>query len=592
MRGHWWFDSGIAGLYFIANSLLGATNPDSDEPRWPDVSLEVTREGVLIDTADEGKLKAFLEACYEKLASTWWNQSTSQQMEKKELVLYDKERDEFYSGPKRMPTPVAGLSTSARSWRADGILYKDMDQSLRVRCDEFLEREKKILWTDNRKLIYAQPVCHPKLDILPQKGKIKVCSICGQHMVCGDVDQTTFPLFSSKNATFSFNSSYGTPDVICWECGMLGKFAVHAAQYKAASPYTHIMQLNSEDMEVLAKAHEWMGCASPLRGYDPATIYFSNFDDQKRKILQNARLPYEVLWGFYTAAYELLREHKKERQSQEEDFEDEEISLEKLEKTASLGVVLMSLETKGQTFVTKEIVQYNDTTYVFRLIDHLKREADRERKDKKVFFSADESASFLESLFKDFYVQLIPQKSFDPANGLYRNEILRKVFKKSSILLDVESFVLKKSLIVDYPYLERILFFTKLYEMVIHCRDVDNGEGSGMTKEQVETATKLGAQIVLSAKDILKDEKGNVDLKPVKGDLFALRKTRTVKDFLEQLNRLQFRYGIILNKEIVSGVMEEPDVDFEEFKAYCMISAMNVYNGTMRPHSVKQEKDV
>jgi hypothetical protein len=64
-----------------------------------------------------------------------------------------------------------------------------------------------------------------------------------------------------------------------------------------------------------------------------------------------------------------------------------------------------------------------------------------------------------------------------------------------------------------------------------------------------------------------------------------------VKDFLEQLNRLQFRYNIILSKEIVSGIMEEPDVDFEEFKAYCMISAMNVFNSVMHPHSAKQEKD-
>jgi hypothetical protein len=127
--------------------------------------------------------------------------------------------------------------------------------------------------------------------------------------------------------------------------------------------------------------------------------------------------------------------------------------------------------------------------------------------------------------------------------------------------------------------------------MNIHGRDVDNGEGWGMTKEQIETATKLGAQIVLSAKDTLSGESKGGDLKAVKGDLFTLRKTRTVKDFLEQLNRLQFRYNIILNKDIVSGILEEIGVDFEEFKAYCMISAMNVFNGLMRPHSAKQGKE-
>jgi hypothetical protein len=452
MRGHWWFDNGIVGLYFIANPLVGSTKPDSDERVWPGVSIEVTREGVQIDTLDEEQLKAFLETCYKKLASTWWNKSTPDQEEKKDLVLYDRERGEFAIGPKRMPTPVAGLSTSPRSWRAEGILYNDMDPALRIRCDKFLEAEKKNLWLSN-KLIYTLPVCHSQLDIRPVKGKIKICSICGQHMVGNEVSQTAVPLFSSKNATFSFNSSYGTPDTLCWECNMFGKFAVHTAQYKVASSYTHIMQLNSENMKVLAEAHARIGCNSPLRGYDPAAIYFSNFKEQEHKILQNARLPYEILWGFYTASYGLLLENEKKRQRQEEDFEDDEMFLENLEKTASLGVVLMSLEGKGQTFATTEIINYNDTTYVFRLIDFLKKKAEMARRDKEVFFSPDKSASFLEDLFNDFFVQLIPQKPFDPANGLYRNRILRKVFKKNSILLDVERFVFKKSLEMDFPYL-------------------------------------------------------------------------------------------------------------------------------------------
>ena len=110
-----------------------------------------------------------------------------------------------------------------------------------------------------------------------------------------------------------------------------------------------------------------------------------------------------------------------------------------------------------------------------------------------------------------------------------------------------------------------------------------------MTKEQIEIATKLGAQIVLSAKEILSGD-GNTDsLKAVKGDLFGLRKTRTPVDFLEQLNRLQFRYGIIINKEIVTGILEAPDVPFEDFKAYCMISALNSFNGIMRPRSESKE---
>ena len=115
----------------------------------------------------------------------------------------------------------------------------------------------------------------------------------------------------------------------------------------------------------------------------------------------------------------------------------------------------------------------------------------------------------------------------------------------------------------------------------------------GMTKEQIALATKLGAQIVLAAKEALVEEgEGLENMKAVKGDLFALRKTRTAADFLEQLNRLQFRYGIVVNKEIAAGVLAEGEVPFEEFRAYCMISALNAYNNTMRPHASKDsDKD-
>jgi len=47
-------------------------------------------------------------------------------------------------------------------------------------------------------------------------------------------------------------------------------------------------------------------------------------------------------------------------------------------------------------------------------------------------------------------------------------------------------------------------------------------------------------------------------------------------DFINQLNNLQFRYGIAVSKNILDGILEE--VDFEDFRAYCVLGALNVYN--------------
>ena len=584
-RGHWWFDSGLMGLYFIAKDKTTL-----EAKRWPDVKVVLDFDGLSIEAPDD-RMTPFLESCYEELASNWWNRSTKKQKENPELVCYDQEKKELFCLPKRMPTPVPALSVSPKSWRGDAEAFEDLSASLQEEVTAYLKEHKKSLWTTKKKLCYEQPVCHPQLDVFPKvrRGGGAVCSVCGQTSVCDRVSQTSFPLFSSQSATFSFNSDLGSPDLICWECQLLGKFAVHASYYKVADSLTYIMQLNSGDLRALKDAHLTFGIPSPLRLLlEDDKIYFYNFGEKSR-ILQNARLSYEVLWGFYLAAYELVLKNQQKRRNETralEGSDEDEIDEESLRRTAVLNVVLAALDSKGNTFITKEVVTYTDTTYLFRLIGFIKKYIRTEAPEAM----AQDLGSFFELLFWDLELPN-PQKPYDPLNGMDRNSLLRCVFEKKSIVCRVESFVFKKSLAVDYPSFGRILFFVMAYELVAHCRDSEEGEkrgmAKGMTKEQIALATKLGAQIVLAAKEALvKEGEGLESMKAVKGDLFALRKTRTATDFLEQLNRLQFRYGIVVNKEIAAGVfadLAEDDVPFEEFRAYCMIAALNAYNNVMRP---------
>ena len=591
-RGHWWFDSGLMGLYFIAKDKTTL-----EAERWQDVKVVLGFDGVSIEAPDD-RMTPFLEACYEELASNWWNRSTKKQRENPELVCYDQEKKELDCLPKRMPTPIPALSVSATSWRGKADALEDLSALLQEEVAAYLKEHKKSLWGTKKKLCYEQPVCHPKLQFFPKakRGGGAVCSVCGQTSVCDRVSQTSFPLFSSQTATFSFNSDLGSPDLICWECQLLGKFAVHASYYKVADSLTYIMQLNSGDLRALKDAHLTFGIPSPLRLLlEDDKIYFYNFGEKSR-ILQNARLSYEVLWGFYLAAYDLVLKNQQKRRNETralEDLDEDEIDEESLRQTAALNVVLAALDSKGSTFITKEVVTYTDTAYLFRLIGFIKKYIRTEAPEAM----AQDLGSFFELLFWDLELPN-PQKPYDPLNGMDRNSLLRCVFEKKSIVCRVESFVFKKSLAVDYPSFGRILFFVMAYELVAHCRDSEEGEkrgmAKGMTKEQIALATKLGAQIVLAAKEALvKEGEGLESMKAVKGDLFALRKTRTATDFLEQLNRLQFRYGIVVNKEIAAGVfadLAEDDVPFEEFRAYCMIAALNAYNNVMRPR-VSGDKD-
>lgn len=573
LRNHWWFDAGIAGFYDIARMLC----QKSDSVWKQDVLLEPDAGGLHVKAPDE-RLKPFVDACYEYLTDLWWNVSSPKQIEAKDLVIYDKKAGKFECIPRRNPTPVAALSVGGSSWKAENDTYKDLSPEMKKSVDLFLKESGKSLWGVRKdKLPYEAPVCHPLIETFPARGKKDICSICGKDAVCEHVNQTSFPLFSSESATFSFNSQFGKPDLICWECAMLGKFAVHSAHYVVADSYTQVMQIYSNNLNALLDAHAHFGSSSGMRIFDSDKLAYRNFGPPG-SFLEYAKLPYEIIWGFYIASFNLLSERDLSAEFAEEKlYNGIRLSESDIKALASMGVAMLSLEKKGQTFITKEVIDFHDSVYIFRLIDYISEALKGE--DSQIGKNPDK---FWKKLFDDFFLLQNPQKQYDPVNGLYRNRIFQKVFAKDSILLDVENFVFKKSLAEKNPYLHRILFFTTRYENAINGRDANSEGGKGMTEEQVKIASGLGAQIVIAARKVLME--GSQDrekLKPLKGDLFALRKTRRAVDFLEQLNRLQFRYGIVLNSEIVKGILVDENVKFEEFKAYCMISALNSYNSAM-----------
>ena len=549
--------------------------------KWPEIEIKAVSDGLLIKAADEKQLSVFLIACYERLAAIWWNVSNQKQIESKDIILFDKDKDEFICLPKRQPTPVAALSVAGgSSWRAEADEFASLSEEMKKRAEAFCKESGKKLWGAKNKLVYTQPVCHSQINLFPKKGKKQVCSVCGREMVCEGVNQTAFPLFASESASFTFNSELGNADKICWECALLGKFAVHAVHYKAESESLLLMQLTSGNLLSLIRAHKDIGTSSAIRNFDPETLYFRNFGS-KKSIIEWAKLPYEILWGFYVASYETVLKNLVERKNAAQNTSDDEFEQALIEEAASIGTVMMSASSKGNTFITQDLINFNDSAYIFRLIRHLKDAVSRTEPFAK------EPHKFLNGLFMDLNLVQNQQKQFDPINGIYRNRILQKIFNKASILQEAEQFVYKKSLAEDCPYIGRILFFTILYENVINKRDAEGEGGTGMTRDQVDIAAKLGSQIVLAAKETLAgDTHDRERLKPLKGDLFALRKARTVADFLGQINRLQFRYGIVVNSELAKGILEEPSVRFEDFKSYCMISALNSYNAAARkPHT-------
>lgn len=560
LRHHWWLDSGLAGLFYIADDVL------KQDSQYSSIKIDVDVCELSFSASTQKELQDFLNTCYEKLADKYWNISTAKQKESKDLVIYYSTEDKLDLIPRRKPTPIPSLFTKGSSFRAEAERYSALEPNLQKRIDEFLKEHHKKLWGNKGLLLYEPPVCHPQITLFPEKGRKSVCCICGQEKVCSDVTQTSFLLFASKSATLSFNSEGKRPDKICWECEFLSKFAVESAHYKTSGDNLYILQLSTSNTKKMIDSHKLLGSQSAVRELEPEN-FMSNIGTQKSsdRLLFFAHLPYELLWAFFHDTYILLRNETQMRSLPAVSFDP--FCCIKLFIENPLQIVLMMISSKGQTFILRELIKYTETAYIFRLLQFL--------------YEAFPEPTFLYRVFHDMYV---PGEgtAFDTNNYIWRNRILQRVLQKEPILQEIERMVFHKSLKQTYPYLGNLLEFTKHYQLIIQ-------EGCGMTKEQVEVAVKLGQQIVISAHSA-KDGSAN-SFDRVKGDLFALRKARNVRNFLEQLNRIQFRYNIIVSKQILGGILEDSAVPFEDFKSYCLLAALNTYNNFKRPPSVKPQEN-
>ncbi|PKM81752.1 MAG: hypothetical protein CVU89_08360 [Firmicutes bacterium HGW-Firmicutes-14] len=558
LRHNWWFDSGLAGLRSIAVEMR-----DKIED-YKDVRITVTDRLLTFQAPSREVLRNLLDDCYSILADRYWNVSDKKQQESNELVIYNQENDELGLIPKRKPTPIPSLFTKGSSWRAEAEEYITLSTEIKQRVDEFLKSNNKKLWGNKKMLLYGPPVCHPQLDLFPERHRKNTCCICGREMVCSDVTQTAFLLFASKTAALSFNSQAKRPDKICWECDYLSKFALESAFYKQSGDNLFILQLVTENVQKMIDSQAVLSSNKAVRKLDEDN-FRANIGAYKQdnKLLFYAQLPYELLWAFFYDTYSLLREEANSREDYTEDEKDEFCTRPFIETPVQL--VLLRVATKGQTFITKEIIYYTETAYIFRLINEIQKKASS-------------SDKLLYNLFHDLY---LPRegKTFDLNNCLCRNLILQKVLQKKSVLQEFERLAFRKCQTQAFPYLGNMLKFIQQYEAMVR-------EGISMTKEHIELAVNLGQQIVIGAKGKNTEKEGkDSNFDRVKGDMFALRKTRTVTDFLEQLNRIQFRYNFTVSNQILKGILHEPAVKFEDFKAYCLMAALNTYNSFKRPKS-------
>ncbi|KUL02245.1 MAG: Uncharacterized protein XE11_1845 [Methanomicrobiales archaeon 53_19] len=542
---HFWMDAGLIGFYELA---------ESEHPVEWNVSISLDDAGVTL-RGDGKNLESFFEHVYNVLLDRYYNTSSEQQRADKAGFYYDTRLDAFVRFPKVKCRGIAALifnkaprpTKGAVKYRGKGILPPEYAH-LQERFDEFLRENNLKAGAMQNLLIDGPNAYQPRVVLFeknvltsPKKSRSKgVCFVCGHDSdVLTEVGSSVFPLITGKDGVLSFNSTCGNPAKVCWKCDYIGKFVPVAGFYATNETGCHIYFPYSSS---LVKMHEVFRSLEAIKVDDPN--YFRNFNQDLGGYFQK---PYEMLFSFLYSVYlRVLSSHDSSDEKEEELHGFDFAKFYQITTArAPLDFVVMYTEPLGQTHMAKMVWPFKRSVYVFRLLDRLERGGIR---------------------IKEVMRELIDfEQDKNEYKTLMRNRVCERILNQQRIvdLVEQHVFHINKSKV---QYIKPLHDFTIAYEKILI------EERDPMQQELIDAAVSLGKTIGMSLAN--EGKKG-------KGELFRLRKARKPEDFLNEVNRIQLNYGALVTSDLYNRG-EEFEKNFTEFKQFCMIAALNTFNGMSR----------
>lgn len=543
--GHFWIDVGIVGLHSILSKV-------------DTISIEVTQNSLIL-SGEKEEINDALEYARSVIEKRYYNVST-----KKYNIYYDKKEECFKRVPRINPTGIAKLIESKApapvgeelKWGVkedkDGNEKKvlpDKYSNLQEELDEFIKDcecklPKKFLVDGTYYLSVGK-----KIELEEKKYKYN-CIMCGQACTGGShykVSQAVFPLITTTTGIKSFNAGAGTGEIACWKCHFVSKFVpvvgFFTKYFKNRNESMHIFLPYSSSLKKMIKTFNKL---SSLR--DEHENGACNFDLQKKDFDPEGKLKtffehfHETTFVFlYYLFKKLLNQknaglNKKNIEEHEEEREHKDLHGLIVEE-GQLTFYVLEIIKQNQRFATRALYPFKDSFYFYRLISYIESE------DVDI---------------KDVLRLLVNNQRRDSGKTILRDKFCKRVLHKESVVDLVEKHIYT----VKKTYIKPLFDFLMIYESII------KGGSKKMTDEEREVAVNVGSNVGMIVGKKQKRE----------SDLFKLRKSRKLSNFLEQISRLQFKYGncLYVNPEIYKGKLHESN--FKEFKSFFMVSALNSFN--------------
>ena len=546
---HFWNDSGVLGLYRCLIDSVHAPSQRESAEREGDyrevfgIEANLTRDALELSGAPEA-LKQALDAAYDRLVERYYNLSTEKQRNDTSAhnFYYDSKTDRFRPFPKKKPKGIAAFiydkaprpSGDQAKWVGEpaGQLPEEWSH-LQDRLDAFLQSNKLSAGPPAGMLIDGPNRIKPNVTIAIKEGKPKgVCFLCGQPSTTLEkISQTVFPFITGDSGILSFFSGASEVNKVCWRCAFVGKFVPVNGFYTTAGDSLHLFFPFAPSLTKMNEVYGKLQAAA-FAFTDPD--YWKNFEVQLGGYFARS---HELAFAFLHALYQRLFNSNEIEEDADFDCDLFSFALE----NAPVSFAVVSTMAKGNTQMPTEAYLFDDLAYLFRLF----RLTERHETD-----------------WKNLAANLVDSTAAKKEDySLRRNRIMRLMLDKRSILREAESFAYHVNR-QKQRAIGPLARFVTLYEELIH-------KGGGMESQAREAAVTLGRRVG----GAVAAERGK------KGNLFALRKCRTVADFLNELNRLQFRYQIAIPPAVYEGHLTEEN--FDEFRGFCLLAALNTFNAGM-----------
>jgi hypothetical protein len=601
--GNPWIDAGVVGLHRV---LMGRPSfvkqaPGSDSElagsaEFSHVKAELRRDGLVVE-GPSAEVQACLEKAYDRLIACYYDLSSRKQIDEKRSYNFflDSASESFHAFPKKRPAGAALLlfdkavrpAGDQEKWGTDSTTGKaapgrmpERLAHLQGKLDEFLDEHQLRAGPPAGLLINAGNEVRPKMEFkVTDKPASLPCFLTGQPQPGkAEAKGTAFPLLGGSR---SFVSNTREDLHIGWQLDYVGKFVPAVAFFCQQSDDLHIFFPESHDLcriDQMATVLQRMCSLEPnlfrnfelhLGGYferrSEVTLTFLHrvFEELSQQAQARGVAPVAAAEEAADALYDDAEEGAEtgEAKATPEAPIMSEAVYDATQRGGAVAFTIVSATKKGTLWMARDFWTFLDLVYLSRLFEKM---LERQQLPSKKVRVRCRPRSLMHALI-----------DFDAKKDktLLRDRVCEAILNKRSVLGMLEHHayhIFSRSEPGKPRNLGPLLDFAVLYE-------IERYEETQMMKEDyermVKTARWLGENIaegVLQAALSRNESPGRS-----RGVFFRLRKTRTTKDFLDELARLQTRYPEInIPKDFLDPTLFN-HVTFEEFRGFCLVAALS-----------------